>query len=226
MARHFVNGSSQYLTRAGAAQASRPLSLACWAKPSTIVANACLFAVFCDNGNSGGYYLRVDGTTHARLMDYDSAASAIDAISSGSFSAGTWAHVVGTVAASGNIVYLNGVASSSVTPNTRATVPTPRTDVGALFASPAENFFWDGDLAECAIWNIALAPADVTLLAAGKSPALVQPGALMAYYKLLGTTAPEPDEKGGTGLTVTGATAATHPPIDYGGGTGRMLQVF
>jgi hypothetical protein len=215
------------LTRAGAAQSARPLSLACWAKPATIVANAALFSVFCNDGNSGGYYLRVDGTTHARLMDYDSAASAIDAISAGSFSVGAWAHVAGTVAASGNIVYLNGTASSPVTPNTRSTVPTPRTDVGALFAAPAENFWWDGDLAECAIWNIALAPADVTLLAAGKSPALVQPGALVAYYKLLGTSSPEPDEKGGTGITVNGATFAAHPPIDYGVNVaGRMFQVF
>jgi hypothetical protein len=227
MARHFVTGSTQYLTRTGAARSTRPLSMAVWAKPTTIVANSCLWAVLNSDGITGGWYLRVGGGGQARLMDYDNP-TVVDALSTATFTAGAWAHVAGTTDAAANIVYLNGVGSSPLTPTARSTVASPRTDVGALFATPSMGFFWDGDLAEIGVWNVVLTPTEVAQLAAGKSPALVQPGALVAYYKLLGTSSPEPDEKGGTALTVTGATFATHPTIDYGTapGLGRMFQVF
>jgi hypothetical protein len=195
-----------------------------WAKPTTIIANSCLVSVQETTAANGGWLLRVDGTTHARLMDYDGT-TIVDTISVASFSVGTWAHVAGTCDGTASYLYLNGVQSAAGTPLSRASLTTPQTYVGGA-ATGAIAFPWNGDLAEVALWNVVLTPTEVAQLAAGKSAALVQAGALVAYYKILGTTSPEPDEKGGTALTVTGATAATHPPIDYGGQLGRMFQVF
>jgi len=224
MARHFAVGSSQYLTRAGAALAARPFSIACWAKPTTIVANSCLCAVQENDGLSGGWYLRLDGSTHVRAMDYDGSVVA-DAISAGSLTVGTWAHVAGTFDTATNFVYLNGVQSTGAAARAKTTIAAPETFVGALHAGPI-TFFFDGDLAEVAIWNGILTPTEVATLAAGKSAALVRAAALVGYYKILGTASPEPDEKGGTSLTVNGATPAPHPPIDYGTNKGAMFQVF
>ena len=74
-----------------------------------------------------------------------------------------------------------------------------------------------GDIAEAAIWNIALDDADVALLAKAFDPRMVRPEGLVFYAPLIGRYSPEIDRRGGLGLTVTGAVASVHPRMFHAG---------
>ena len=78
----------------------------------------------------------------------------------------------------------------------------------------------DGDLAEAAMWDVALTDAQVTMLGLGFCPLLVAPEGLVAYWPLLGRFDPEISPVGGFALTLTASPAnAVHPIIR------RSLQV-
>ena len=73
----------------------------------------------------------------------------------------------------------------------------------------------DGDIAEVAIWNVALTGAEMAALAAGAPPGTVSPSALVFYAPIYGTQSPEKDLISANNLTVTGATASSaYPPIN------------
>lgn len=68
--------------------------------------------------------------------------------------------------------------------------------------------------AELTIWNTLLSDAQIADLAAGETPSLVAPANIIRRWQILGDDSPEPEDGGGTGLTVTGACPqTTHPPF-------------
>ena len=74
---------------------------------------------------------------------------------------------------------------------------------------------FDGKIAECAAWNVALSAAEIASLAAKASPLLIRPSALKTYVPVLGYVTDEPNWAG-TRLTSYSSTAASqvaHPPI-------------
>lgn len=77
----------------------------------------------------------------------------------------------------------------------------------------ADDRTWDGRLAEFAVWDAILTPAEMAALGQGVSPLLIRPQSLVSYVPLLGGQSPEPDWKIAGGATVSGATAATHPRV-------------
>jgi len=205
MARAFVSGSSQYLEVASALLTGPPLTFAAWALPNSSNANAILSIA---NNGSTQNYLAIycaGGNLTARANDGGAATGATK-----SFSNSVWSHFAGTFASStSRTAYVNGVAGSA-----ESTSSTPgslnRTAIGRITASTPTLFF-DGNIAEAAIWNIALSQADLTALAAAVSPLLVRPDALVAYWPLLGLYSPEIDIRAHNDATVTGATVAGHP---------------
>lgn len=79
----------------------------------------------------------------------------------------------------------------------------------------AEGLYFSGDIAEAAIWSAALTAEEFAVLAAGASPLLVRPGALVNYWPIVGRHGPEIDLVGGNDLTVNGAVASDHPRMFY-----------
>jgi hypothetical protein len=156
--------------------------------------------------SSHGWYLRTDGASHVRAQEFDGASA--DSVSAATIGNGSWSHVAGTFNATTNFVYLNGVQATGAAART-APVSVSDTYLGA---EGAVGNYWSGDLAECAIWNVALTAADVAALALGVSPLFVRPDALIAYWPVSGQYAPEPSVMlAAAALTVTGATPAAHP---------------
>jgi hypothetical protein len=229
MARAFVAASSQYLEIASAILTAPPVTLACWALPS-----ASAFAAMCvANNGSTQNYLAIycsGGNLVARANDGGAATG-----SGKAFTASQWNHFAGVFASTtSRTSYVNGVAGS-----TESTASTPsginRTAIGRLSSSSPAGSYFDGSLAEAAIWNIALTATDLAALAAGVSPLLVRPDALVAYWPILGQYSPEIDIRAHNDVTVNGATAAAHPrmfwPVGpqrmrYGGPPPRKGQMF
>lgn len=226
MARRFVYNTSQYLERIGVPVSAPPLTLSIWVNMATYAQFAgTLCRVASNSWFNIGSTVVFPGTTAAYQHDGTSAGL----VKTSAIPASTWVHLCGVFPDNGSrSVFLNGAAKVTDTTTCVATT-LERTMVGTAYAVGAiyaPNF--GGDIAEFAIYNAALTDAEVALLAAGNPASVVRAANLAAYYPLLGTTSPEPDMQGGTGLTLVGApTAAPHPPIlSPSQAGGRMFQVF
>lgn len=210
MARNFVASSSHNLVRfLNPPITARPLTIAAWVRPTTLPANAAIVAVE-NQTNSQGWYLRLDGAgTRVRAQEFDGGSA--DAVSTGTIGTGTWAHVAGTFNGTTNFVHLNGVAGTGVAARSAPA------GVDAMWVGRTDGavFYWNGDIAEVAIWNAILDASELAALAAGVSALLIRPTALVGYWPLLGQgqVNPEIDLMSARTLTINGPTPAPHPRI-------------
>jgi hypothetical protein len=220
MARSF-NGSSDIIT-IGDLAAQRPTgaqSHACWVYFNSTAARADLFSRWNVNGafeawlltliNFGGgftfgYFLSPDGST----------ADGVD--STFSPSTGTWYHVLGTWNGTTQSIYVNGALKNTATP---AIASINSTTFGIFIGYsisniPSNVFFLNGQLADCAEWNVALTAAEAAALGAGARPFQIRPSTLVGYWPFTGIQSPEPDLSGNKNNGVlTGTANAFGPPL-------------
>jgi hypothetical protein len=218
MARTFVRASTEYGEAASAAATAAPITLACWGRYSsfTAVSGHTLLALSRASGAVRDSFVLdvLEGTPDTvRALTGAAGASASGSVNF-AIGANTWFHA-GAVfsAANSRTAYLNGTGGTA---NTTSLTPSSlvRTAVGRLpnFNSSPINY-WNGDLAEAAIWTTALTANDMTALASGVSPLRVKPASLVFYAPILGAS-PEPDyTAGGRALTLTGTTVTSHAPV-------------
>jgi hypothetical protein len=214
MARNVVAASSQYLDTAAAVVSAPPFTIAAWFKP---VSAAVLYElVTIESATGATKYLGVlqlnAGTVRAASSDGTNTGVAS---ATGTYSAGAWAHAAAVFAGTADrAAFLNGFGP--VRNTTSVTTPTVGvTEIGRLFnsgGSPTQYF--DGDVAEVGIWNVALTTEEIVLLSVGVPPSQVRPSALVGYWPLVGSSSPEPDSGSGAhAMTVHGATQSTHPSL-------------
>ncbi len=215
MARTFVTGSSQYLKNATAALTAPALTLAAWYKPGTNFGSVNnTIAALSYSGGTSYFQLRCNGS-NMLAVEFDGTTVAT-ALSGGTVSIGAWAHTAAVFAShSDRTVYLNGTGTNNVT-GTPSPASIDTTSVGAFYTGAALSQFADGDIADVAIWDVALNGAEITRLANGESPGNIQPSHLKFFAPLGGVYSPEPDQTSGArNLTITGATGSpsSFPPL-------------
>lgn len=130
--------------------------------------------------------------------------------------ANTWAHAAAVFASTtSRTAYTNGTAGTTNTTSRDAGTSINTVDVGNF----GGGTLLDGQVAEAAIWTVALTTAEIALLADGLSPLFVRPQSLAFYAPLFGRAGAggeEEDWVGGAPLTATGSpTVAEHPRIIY-----------
>jgi hypothetical protein len=107
-------------------------------------------------------------------------------------------------------LYVNGTTVGSTTPSGLTTTGIISAYFGARFSTTI-GAYMPGTIAEAAIWNIALAAADINSLSKGISPLLIHPQNLVMYAPLIRNLQ---DIKHGYPLiNNNAATVATHPKI-------------
>lgn len=208
-ARSFTAASSQYLELTSAVVTSTPLTMACWAKPADTSAARNLMSI----GVSGGtarWQLVYNNGGAAVCTAIDSGGSGSNAVA-GTAASGSWNHYCGVWSSdSVRTAYYNGTAG---TPTAVSSVVSGvnRTIIGARINAGSYGLYFNGDMAECAIWNVALSANEIASLAAGFSPRLIRPSALVFYAPLINSLQ---ELRGGTNLTnVNSTTAADHPRV-------------
>lgn len=215
MARSFDGTANAKLTLGSAVYATYPFTMAAWAYPTN---DAITSSVITQSGSVNGNYVLLDvsGTEAGdpfRCLAYDGAN--IWGTSQTGVTFNAWNHFCGVFTNASTIVgYLNGVAGSTV----GAGSPTPTVNTTGVGAFNGLNNH-SGNIAEAAIWNVALTADERAMLAAGFSPLFVRPSALVAYWPLIGRFSPEIPRKGTAELTVgNGVGVADHPRIIYPSG--------
>lgn len=210
MARVFVSASSEYFISTTTPVTAAPLTMACWHRTTASDTDRFLISIAGTNTNRFGLETSGGGAVRATTRSGSfGAATATTAYSQSD----VFEHSCGVWTASNNrIIYFNGVNEDDNGTDITPTVVRVGISCKAL-ATPEE--FWDGAIAEAAIWNVALNASEVAFLAnsfiAGVPP-LVRRGNLVSYTSLVDDA--DNDIMGGVTWTVNGTpTVASHVPI-------------
>jgi len=217
-ARVFVRASSQYLETSSPVVTAAAFTMACWANAASDPAGSATLISL--NNNTGAihyFHLGVrfqDAGNPVRFTTVATGASGAATTSTG-VTVGTWFHGCAVEeSTTARAAFLNGGSegtnASNLTPNGINTQAVGR------WPSSTPALYWDGDLAEAAIWNVALSDADVAIAAKSVSPLLApHPESLVFYCPIIGSYSPEIDVIGSINMTVTGATKSAHPRVFY-----------
>lgn len=196
MARTFDGNAANRLLLAPAVVTVAPFSMSCWFNSSSSVGERWLMGLGLNGG--GGSTVRAglvmaNGSLAVKAQSCDGG-GAVNATSSASASASTWSHA-GGVWSAGNAraAYVNG-ANKGTEATLRDLTGADTTGIGVGVDSTGPINGWIGDLAEAAIWSVALDDAEMAALGKGFDPRLIRPTALVAYWPVLGNLNPEPDQ--------------------------------
>jgi len=212
MARSFIATSSQYLQVERPVITDYPFTMACWFKVASIPASRMLMYV--GDKDSGrmwqGMFLEHDTAYPGRAYSRSESETSI-AISTGSVTMNQWQHLCCVFPSSASrSAFVNG--GNKGTNSTSVSISgLDRTCIGR-FGDASPSGYFDGPIAEAAVWDAALTDAEVASLAAGFSPLLIRPANLVAYWPLVRDA--DIDIVGGYDLTAYNSpTVAAHCPI-------------
>lgn len=130
---------------------------------------------------------------------------------------GAWRRVGASKAAgaAANInLYIDGTVSNGAAFDNG---PAPNVNnTGELTVGTTQHYaqFFDGEMAEVALWNAALTAGEFASLGKGFSPLTIRPQLLVFYVPIIGRYSPEVNLIGPSG-TLTGTTTTAHPPMIY-----------
>lgn len=221
MARLFTAASSQTISGSAALTGGAPFncSMSCWVYANTLPANAVPmgltnhtlaynFVIF--QISSGNVVFQANGTGSAG--NPVATATLAPSTSVWQHYGGSYGFVAGAGGTGTAAAYLNGANKGTATVGGTATPAFNETDIGGYV--PGTTDYWDGRIAEAAIWNVVLTDAEFAALATGINAYRVRPSALVGYWPVFGLASPEPDLSGfKNNLTLSNApTQANHSP--------------
>lgn len=215
MARLFDDGSSQYLTAGGDLGITDfPFTMAAWAKSDTSSPTNQAVMGFGRAGSANPFHsLRLRDPGDSDLIAISFVGSQGFAASSTQWSTATWHHCCGVFSGdAARAVYLDGAGKGTDSTNVGNGI-IEDFEIGRQPSTTATSYL-SGDVAEAAVWNVALTDAEVAILAAGYSPLFVRPQSLVLYVPLVRDA--DEDIVGGVSLSApNGASVSTHPRVIY-----------
>ncbi|HUW18630.1 MAG TPA: LamG-like jellyroll fold domain-containing protein [Sedimentisphaerales bacterium] len=225
MARSFVADLCQFLMRDQAAASGYPFTMACW---FCSVNDEIWQTLMClGNSAAGTNYaqLEIRGDLGEplikclRLIVRDSGGYVYADTTTG-YSANIWHHACGIcVSSTERHVFLDGGSKGSNTQSKNFPSGINRTGIGARVPGASPSAFFDGRIAEAAIWEAALSESEVAVLARNFCPLFVRPQSLIAYWRLFNPDAGvNPEMMGGLYLSDYNSPGmGDHPRIIYPG---------
>jgi hypothetical protein len=165
-----------------------------------------------ESGGSNQSYIRVGGNAaNTPEFGFWNGSANHLVLGASTLSLNTWYQLTGTYDGTTYKIYTNGVVATS-TDSTGPNFVVSFASIGWDFTSGAR--FWNGRIADMAIWNVVLTAGEASALANGARPPTIRPNALLRYWPLDGLQSPEPDLSGHVNNgTVTGTALAAGPPV-------------
>ena len=218
MASLFDDANTQFSEVDSTPVSIAPFTLAYWGQPNDDTIQAIAFGIFDKDQGSFYFALSHDGLQGDKINFILQGTGNVQVFTTTSFTKDVWSHACGVnVSSTDHRVYLNGGSVGTSATETVADL-CDRITVGRAGTNSPSNYF-SGDIAECAIWNVALSETEVQTLAAGYSPLFVRPGSLVFYDPMIRSDSGDDTHdiiggltlvgQGGTGVPVT----SNHPRI-------------
>jgi len=197
-----------------------PFTMACWFRPGDDTTLGTLMAVADSSAVSNQFHaLLLAGTEPGDpVMAWSYGTGNGFALSSSGVTLGTWHHACGVWTATNNrAVLLDGGSKGT---NATASTATGLEWISAgdtwRGTAPQHSYYFTGNIAEMAMWDVALTDAEVAVLAAGYSPIFVRPQNLVAYWpSIRGTVQSIVGSIPYAFANANGVTVEPHPPILY-----------
>ena len=222
MARSYSSASSQYsdLT-APAPVTNHPITMMCWFKTTDMANN--LSMVYLGNAVTARWFIFCGGTVgnvvRAQAVQTSGASGSAD--SGTTYTSGRWHHAAGVFASTtSRTAYCDGVPG---TVNTASCDPAGgttinRTSVASRISASVRGLYFNGSLAEVALFDVVLNPEDIQAIANRQAlPIDWRRNGLAAYWPIMHNpgTSFEIDLSGGRSLVHTNAPAVVndHPPV-------------
>jgi hypothetical protein len=181
MALAFAAASTQKAEITTALLDTLPGTMACWFRVANAAVSQTLLQVV-NNGAPDNYHaLAIDGGSSAVAAASKDGGSFFGVSTRGTVVANTWSHAAGVwTSGASRTAYLDGVAGTTDT-TSGSPSGVDRTNI----AGNNPTYTWlDGDLAEVAVWSVALTARELAALAKGFTPPQIRPSALIAYWPL------------------------------------------
>lgn len=210
MALDFNGSTDKLLNDTTAALAAVPCTLAGWCKPD--VNNAVQRVCGCYSVSALNPIISIvllnDGLAYAEFRnDTGGAGNSSAPASTTPYSTTEWQHVAATIDSSGVArVFYNGVMEAVGATPSNATVTLNATSVG-MRKTTTENHFFNGGLAETAMWTGILSDDQIMKLARKYAPTWFMSG--LVHYRSLIDDGVRPYI--GPALTLTGTGVIAHP---------------
>ena len=215
MARLFDDAGSEYLEKDTAPFTAEPFSMACWFYSDDITLGQSLIWVGDKDVHNHAQMLVLSGDQSGdpiSAISRDSASITVASTSTG-YSANVWHHAAGVWADTDDRAAFIDGGSKGTSGINRSVSGEDRISIGRNGDSTPDGYM-SGRIAEAAIWNVALADAEIAALARGIKPNHIRPGNLVLYCPLWGIHGPEIDLSGnGNDLTLNGTGRADHSPV-------------
>lgn len=205
-----LDGVGEYFDIASTpiALASYPVTMSCWFKTSDTTTT---MTVMCIGADAANRQIALECFAGEIVALSNAGGAPFRAVATASYSAATWTHGLAVfLSTTSRTIYMNG--SNNAT-DTNSSNPTGAGSysIGCELANNTAGAFFNGDVAEAAMWNVALDAAEINALADGIAPSLVRPGSRVVYAPLFRSGAINLD---GTALTVNSTPVASgHPRI-------------
>jgi hypothetical protein len=215
MARTFVKTSSQSLVNLNAVATAVPITIAAWFNAVDFTNRVNIAGIFNSGNTRDEWSLGLQLTTGKILATVGvNGLGTTDAVSTTAPTTGTWAHGAAVFSASNaRAAYLNG-ASKGTDTNSGTPTGADTTRISWNVVSPGTQYF-NGQIAEVAIWTAALNDAEIAALASGIAPPYIRPASLVGYWPIWGLHSPEIDlTANNRQMTLNNAPAyANHAPV-------------
>jgi len=210
----FASASSEGYSVLSALATAPAFTFACWFKPVATGVNGRLFSLANDSDVLKFHGLHVESTNrivcHTRDTNFGQAKTGANVV------AGVWQHAAGRWTSSASRkAYLGGTDTAT---NTDSRSPTGIDSTSFAFEiSGTPSNFYNGDMAECGFWDLALSDVEIEALADGVCPLLIRPESLIGYWPLINTVIAASDlTSNGNSLTTVEGTpvkASSDPPL-------------
>lgn len=215
MSRRFIDGSEEYLEAAGAPVTEWPISVSIWFNGDDVSRNTTMFEIV-DASSTNQWCRLMCNTSDGVLRWNPRGGTNRNVYTTNAASDGVWHHGFGvTTDDTDHLVILDGDTANEGTSTDDTSFPTGIDVIGVgRIGDSSDQHYWDGMLAECGVWDVALTRAEGAVLAAGYSPLLIRPGNLVFYLPMVRDE--DNDIVGGLSMTAGGTpTVDIHPRIIY-----------
>lgn len=203
------NGTTAYIEATSAVATAVPLTMAAWFYADSNTVNQTILGLTASGATNARFTLQCQNTGYLRAA-VQAGGSTAGADTTATINTGAWQH--GAAVFTGNAsrtVYLDGANNATNTTSlTPSSAALNRTNVGTQWRNQARENYFDGRVAEAAIWNVALNASEVASLVTGIRPSLVRPQSLIFYAPLIRDVI---DFRGGLSLTANSTTVIEHP---------------
>ncbi len=213
MAVKFTAANSDYLEIDSTLVGGYPFTMSCLFRAANDTSTVCLICLPEKGDASKRYSLRAAGEIPGDPIEALADDGVVDAAaqSTTGYDANIWSSAIGVIIEDDDrAVYFDGANKETETTRVEDDdIGIDRFTIGCR-SNSTRSLFFDGDIAEVGVWNVALTDAEISMLADGFAPSMIRFNSLVSYWPLIDDYR---DEVGTNHLTAGGTPQfSEHPP--------------